>query len=68
MIMSTISYVPAVALSVIIYWIVRRATLLPIEMTALRMLAVLAIVWGISVLSALVALRALRRADPVDLF
>jgi hypothetical protein len=29
---------------------------------------VLAIVWGISVLSALVALRALRRADPVDLF
>jgi putative ABC transport system permease protein len=68
MIMSTISYVPAVALSVIIYWIVRRATLLPIEMTALRMLSVLAIVWGISVLSALVALRALRRADPVDLF
>jgi putative ABC transport system permease protein len=67
-IMTTISYVPAVLLSTGIYWVVRRATLLPIEMTVLRMLAVLAIAWGISTLSALLALRALRRADPVELF
>jgi putative ABC transport system permease protein len=67
-IMSTISYVPAVVLAVVIYWIVRRATLLPIEMTVTRMFAVLALAWGMSVLSALVALRVLRRADPVELF
>ncbi len=67
-IMTTISYVPAVLLSTGIYWIVRHATLLPTEMTAPRMLAVLAIAWGISALSALFALRVLRRADPVELF
>jgi putative ABC transport system permease protein len=67
-IISTISYVPALALSAVIYWIVRRATLLPIEMTAARMVAVLLIAWGMSALSALLALRVLRRADPVELF
>jgi putative ABC transport system permease protein len=67
-IMSTISYVLAVALSVVIYWIVWRATRLPIEMTAARMLGVLAVAWAMSALSALVALRVLRRADPVELF
>jgi putative ABC transport system permease protein len=66
-ILSTISYVPAVALSVTIYWIVRRATLLPIEMTVVRMFAVLAIAWGMSALSVLLALRVLRRADPAEL-
>jgi len=68
LVMSTISYIPAVALSVVIYWIIRRATLLPIEMTAARMVVVLAIAWGVSALSAHTALRLLRRADPVDLF
>jgi putative ABC transport system permease protein len=66
--MSTISFVPAVVLSVIIYWIVRHATLLPIEMTVARMISVLAMAWGMSALSALFALRVLRRADPVELF
>jgi putative ABC transport system permease protein len=66
--MSTISFVPAVVLSVIIYWIVRHATLLPIEMTVARMISVLAMAWGMSALSALIALRVLRRADPVELF
>jgi putative ABC transport system permease protein len=67
-IMSTISYVPAAVISVILYSMVRRATKLPIEMTTARMVAVLAIVWGMSALSAVVALRVLRRADPVELF
>jgi putative ABC transport system permease protein len=67
-IISTISYVPAVALSVVIYWAVRRATLLPIEMTTTRLFVVLAIAWGMSTLSALMALRVLRRADPMELF
>jgi putative ABC transport system permease protein len=65
--MSTISYVPALVLAVFLYSIVQRMTLLPIEMTSARMLTVLAIAWGLSALSALLALRVLRRADPVDL-
>jgi len=67
-IMSTISFVPAAALSVVFYGMIQRATRLPIEMTTARMVAVLSIAWGISALSALVALRVLRRADPVELF
>ena len=67
-VMSTISYVPAAALSTIIYWMLSRATLLPMEMTAARLLAVLAVAWGMSALSALAAVRTLRRADPVELF
>jgi putative ABC transport system permease protein len=67
-IMSTISYVPAAAIAAALYSAVRGATKLPIEMTTARMVAVLAIVWGMSALSALVALRVLRRADPVELF
>jgi putative ABC transport system permease protein len=66
-IVSTISYVPAVAIAAALYSMVRGATKLPIEMTAARMIAVLAIAWGMSALSALVALRVLRRADPVEL-
>jgi putative ABC transport system permease protein len=67
-ILSTISYIPAVGLALILYEIIRRATLLPIEMTSARMIAVLALAWGMSALSAVVALRLLRRADPVELF
>jgi putative ABC transport system permease protein len=67
-VMSTISYVPAAALSTIIYWMLWRATRLPLEMTATRLLAVLAVAWGMSALSALAAVRTLRRADPVELF
>jgi putative ABC transport system permease protein len=66
--MSTISFVPAVVLSILIYWIVRHATLLPIEMTLTRLITVLAMAWGMSALSGLISLRVLRRADPVELF
>ena len=67
-IMSTISYVPAVLISIVIYWIIRKSTPLPIEMTWTRMFAVLVIAWLISAISALISLRVLRRADPVELF
>jgi putative ABC transport system permease protein len=67
-IMSTAGYLPAVLISVLIYWIIQKFTPLPIEMSAARMLAVLATTWGMSVMSAVLALRILRRADPADLF
>jgi putative ABC transport system permease protein len=68
LIMSTMGFVPATAMAILIYAIIRRVTMLPIEMTSARVLAVLAIASTISVLSALFALRVMRRADPVDLF
>jgi putative ABC transport system permease protein len=66
--LSTISYIPALALSILIYWIIRKTTPLPIEMTWTRMLTVLAVAWLMSAMSALISLRVLRRADPVELF
>jgi putative ABC transport system permease protein len=67
-IMSTAGYLPALLIAVLIYWIIQKFTPLPIEMSAARMLGVLATAWGISVMSAAFALRILRRADPADLF
>jgi putative ABC transport system permease protein len=67
-IMSTTGFIPAAAMAIVIYGVVRRLTMLPIEMTSARVLAVLAIAWIISVLSAVFALHVMRRADPVDLF
>jgi putative ABC transport system permease protein len=66
--MSMIGYVPAVAISIIVYAGVQRMTLLPTEMTTARLIGVLGITWAMSVASALVSLKVLRRADPVDLF
>jgi putative ABC transport system permease protein len=66
--MSTISYIPAVVLALGIYWLISQTTPLPIEMTGARLLGVLLVAWGISAISALLSLRILRRADPVDLF
>jgi putative ABC transport system permease protein len=66
--LSTISYIPAVFLSILIYWIIRKSTPLPIEMTWTRMMAVLLVAWSMSAISALISLRVLRRADPVELF
>ena len=67
-ILSTVSFVPAAVLAIINYRIVRVATQLPIEMTLTRLFGVLAVAWGMSVVSALLALRILRRADPAELF
>jgi putative ABC transport system permease protein len=66
--MTTISYVPAVALATVVYGIVRSLTPLPVEMTTPRIIAVLLLAWAMSALSALAAVRVLRRAEPVELF
>jgi len=68
LIMATIGYLVSLLLSSGIYALLRRATLLPVEMSGARMLTVLALAWGMSALSALIAVRVLQRADPVDLF
>ena len=67
-IMVMISYVPALVTSILIYVVIRRITSLPAEMTIPRLIGVLSIAWAMSVASALLSLRAMRRADPADLF
>jgi putative ABC transport system permease protein len=67
-IVALIGYVPALGASTVIYSVVRRTTLLPVAMTEARATAVLAATLAISAASTLLALRSLRRADPVDLF
>jgi putative ABC transport system permease protein len=67
-ILSTASFIPAVGLAIVNYWIIQEATQLPVSMTLARLFGVLAIAWMMSAVSALLALRILRRADPVELF
>ena len=66
--MAAVAFVPAVGLAVVIYDVTREATLLPIIMTGGRIVFVLAVTLVMSTGSAMLALRAVRRADPVDLF
>ena len=67
-IMSAFAFVPAVVFAIAIYAIVRAATLLPIEMTVGRLHSVLGITLVMAATSALVSIRAVTLADPVDLF
>jgi putative ABC transport system permease protein len=66
--MTAVALVPACLLATAIYAVVRSATVLPIFMTLPRIAAVVALAFAMSVGSAVLSLRALRRADPVDLF
>ncbi len=66
--MATIGYFPALLFALVIYALLRHATLLPIDMTLTRIAMVLGIAWGMSAVSALMSVRVLQRADPVDLF
>lgn len=66
--MASIAFAPALAGALVIYDQVRAMTRLPIEMTGTRVVAVLMIALIIATVSALIAVRAVRRADPADLF
>jgi len=68
MIMASIAFVHAFAAAMAIYAKVSRMTPMIVEMTATRAIAVFAISVVMSILSAVVAVRILRRADPADLF
>jgi putative ABC transport system permease protein len=61
-------FIPAVAAALGLYSLVRQKTLLPVMMSEMRLLAVFAAALGMAVISALLAVWVLRRADPADLF
>jgi putative ABC transport system permease protein len=67
-VMTGIAFVPAVLVAVVVYKITAVATLLPIYMTFGRLMSVMALALAMSFGSALFSARALRRADPVELF
>jgi putative ABC transport system permease protein len=68
MLMAGIAFIPAIAASIGVYRLIHNATALPVEMTQLRLVMVLAITLFMAAGSALYAVRGVRRADPVDLF
>lgn len=68
LIMAMVAFVPAVVAAFGVYRLVRDMTLLPIAMTAERLVGVLALTVAMSLGSALLSIRKVSRADPVDLF
>jgi putative ABC transport system permease protein len=67
-ILAVLGYLPGIAICLLLYRISSRATLLPLEMTWQRGLGVLALTVAMCAISALVALRKVRSADPADVF
>jgi putative ABC transport system permease protein len=67
-ILAAFGFVPAVAISMALYRVSGEATRLPLEMTQERALLVFVLTVAMCVLSALMALRKLRSADPAEIF
>jgi putative ABC transport system permease protein len=63
-----VAFAPAAIAAVAIYAQIRTATLLPVDMTAPHLFAVLVITLVMSAASAFLSLSILRRADPADVF
>jgi putative ABC transport system permease protein len=61
-------FVPALAAGIWIYGVIHEATLLPVTMTAVHVAAVFVAALVMAMISALLALGGLRRADPADVF
>jgi putative ABC transport system permease protein len=61
-------FMPALAAAWGLYSVIRRETLLPVTMSEMRLLAVLAAALAMALISALLSVGGLRRADPADVF
>jgi putative ABC transport system permease protein len=61
-------FIPAAAAAFGLYSVIRQQTLLPVMMSEMRLLVVFVAALGMAVISALLAVRVLRRADPADVF
>jgi putative ABC transport system permease protein len=67
-VLGLLAYAPALPLALVAYAVTREAARLPIVMTWSRGLVVLGLTLGMGCVSALLALRKLRAADPADLY
>ncbi len=68
LILAVLSYIPGLVVALGIYWASHEVTKLPVSMTWQRALGVLAATLAMCCVSGVMALRILRKADPVDLF
>jgi putative ABC transport system permease protein len=62
------AFIPALAAALGLYSVIRQKTLLPVTMSEMRLLAVFAAALGMALISALLSVGGLRRADPADVF
>ena len=67
-ILAAFGFIPAMGLSLVLYRISGEATRLPLEMTGERALFVFGLTVAMCTLSALMALRKVRSADPAEIF
>ncbi len=63
-----VGFIPATAAALGLYALIRQETLLPVMMSEMRLLAVFAAALGMAMISALLSVAVLRRADPADVF
>jgi putative ABC transport system permease protein len=61
-------FIPAFAAALGLYSVIRQKTLLPVMMSEMRLLAVFVAALGMALISALLSVWVLRRADPADVF
>jgi putative ABC transport system permease protein len=61
-------FVPAFGAALGLYSVIQQKTLLPVEMSGMRIAAVFAAALAIVIISALLSIGVLRRADPADVF
>jgi putative ABC transport system permease protein len=67
-ILAALGFLPGVAMSLALYRVSGEATRLPLEMTLARALFVLGLTVTMCAISALMALRKVRSADPAEVF
>ena len=63
-----IAFVPALAAALGIYSVIRAQTLLPVSLTVIELGGVFAVTLAMAVVSALLSIGRLRRADPAEIF
>jgi putative ABC transport system permease protein len=63
-----VAFVPAFAAALGIYAVIRAQTLLPVIMSPTELAGVFAITMAMSVISAVLSVGRLRRADPAEVF
>lgn len=68
LILAAMGFIPGFAISLVFYQVTRQATLLPMLMTLDRAVFVLALTASMCAISAAIAIRKLRSADPAEVF
>jgi putative ABC transport system permease protein len=61
-------FIPALFAALGLYSVIREETLLPVEMSQMRLAAVFVAALVMAIISALLSVGTLRRADPADVF